>query len=1105
MLRTFAALSLGTLAATTAVASIASSADPSADRGAADATPRPAVRPMLDVSVAAKTAPEWQGSAVRLIDEGILDELAASAARLSAPIARQAVGVQNEIRPAIVVPKKPNHEIKLVHDIDGNIALTGRIQLKFRDGVGARASMAGITPVLSMTGQDVAGLNRIVQAEAGTVRQMIQHPEAVIEGIRQKAFERSGRVQPDLAAMMFVELPGDVDWDRVLKVARDINDLPEIEWVSLERTMAVYQQADCDPGNPVVCNRPNPGSGPACWDGDVTSVAPWPGACNPAPGDDVNALTACADAGCCDTVATFAPWCSDADSGQGWDVYCAAVANVVCQGTVYDLENPGLADRYDPCLSNYNPDLFDGGDLNFTDDASQAVRLNVFSAVAGFVLDTCFDPHVTPGCSIPACCASICVIDPTCCTDQWDQQCVDLATNGNVPSCEVTPVDDETPNFSELTSEVVGGVELALGVNAFQTALPFNNPFDPVAGDPNDDATFPRFSPFIGSGTDLEGGHAAVGIIWRLYGSGAVGGNAVLPNPTMVWMDGAEFEVVPAADCTTGDCIEIIPGQPRTYANPFPAFAVDASYDYSQIRLRPTGNVEHVAVCEFSAFVNHEEWCRDTPTGAYHPTSIIVEEGQTLSYLDIGNANHGLACLGATVAPDNDFGVIGMAPRAQGYFYPIVSIEEGSRNATAMASMIRDLPPGAVINHSWGPTAVGECLTANDPEYTLIRASVDAGLVVCIAAGNEGAPLLPEANIEVYSGAVIVGAREPGLLLEGICNRARRIFFSNFSSDDLEITVNAWGIMGATPGYGVLWAGEDTRANLNFVERTYTRSYTGPTPGNSTGGFNGTSFASPQVAGGCALIQGAFRMFWDTTVNGDTIGGLLAGPPGNCQTLGYPDDCPLDGQGLCGDILPPPPADPGGVITDIGPNLNVPGGIVGALSAISDPSGGSFDVYTGSHIRGNSISLSQVDNNSLVIRSEYAAQGPGPNGLVYYGTGPSIDFGLSLSVGAAPADIINLDIQTVSRATNTVVVEVVFARNFISSRWVPQGVELLTTQFDGHVYPLGFDIGTEPYIDAANRVSLRVYALGLGFVNGGGYNGEWDLVTVVANTDNEPL
>ena len=61
--------------------------------------------------------------------------------------------------------------------------------------------------------------------------------------------------------------------------------------------------------------------------------------------------------------------------------------------------------------------------------------------------------------------------------------------------------------------------------------------------------------------------------------------------------------------------------------------------------------------------------------------------------------------------------------------------------------------------------------------------------------------------------------------------------------------MNAWGIMGATPGYGVLWAGEDTRSGLNFVERTYTRSYTGPTPGNSTGGFNGTSFASPQVAG----------------------------------------------------------------------------------------------------------------------------------------------------------------------------------------------------------------------------------------------------------------
>lgn len=39
----------------------------------------------------------------------------------------------------------------------------------------------------------------------------------------------------------------------------------------------------------------------------------------------------------------------------------------------------------------------------------------------------CFTPHATPGCQDPVCCASVCQIDPFCCTTTWDGQCAAVA------------------------------------------------------------------------------------------------------------------------------------------------------------------------------------------------------------------------------------------------------------------------------------------------------------------------------------------------------------------------------------------------------------------------------------------------------------------------------------------------------------------------------------------------------------------------------------------------------------------------------------------------------------------------------------------------------
>ncbi|RLS91293.1 MAG: hypothetical protein DWI11_11510, partial [Planctomycetota bacterium] len=73
---------------------------------------------------------------------------------------------------------------------------------------------------------------------------------------------------------------------------------------------------------------------------------------------------------------------------------------------------------------------------------------NTCAALAGDVCDvcgggigcgskgtgSCYNAHVTPFCSDSACCLFVCSVDPTCCSDAWDDFCVEAALffcNGN--------------------------------------------------------------------------------------------------------------------------------------------------------------------------------------------------------------------------------------------------------------------------------------------------------------------------------------------------------------------------------------------------------------------------------------------------------------------------------------------------------------------------------------------------------------------------------------------------------------------------------------------------------------------------------------------------
>jgi hypothetical protein len=105
---------------------------------------------------------------------------------------------------------------------------------------------------------------------------------------------------------------------------------------------------------------------------DEPNVCPGSGDCFAA-----NATRGCDIEACCDAVCTTDVACCEV----AWDTLCAQAATHLC--LPYDL-CPGEGD--------------------------------------------CFLPHAGSGCDEPECCATVCGIDPYCCSVQWDAICADAAS-----------------------------------------------------------------------------------------------------------------------------------------------------------------------------------------------------------------------------------------------------------------------------------------------------------------------------------------------------------------------------------------------------------------------------------------------------------------------------------------------------------------------------------------------------------------------------------------------------------------------------------------------------------------------------------------------------
>jgi subtilisin family serine protease len=202
-----------------------------------------------------------------------------------------------------------------------------------------------------------------------------------------------------------------------------------------------------------------------------------------------------------------------------------------------------------------------------------------------------------------------------------------------------------------------------------------------------------------------------------------------------------------------------------------------------------------------------------------------------------GGPEHGTAVLGILSGIPNSFGVTGIAPGAFAYLAPASSTELGYMPARAIGLATNKLKAGDVIVieqqspvcgiEDFGP------LEYYQDVFDAVSAATAKGIVVVAAAGNGDVNLDRSTCFGAFdrtkrdSQAIIVGA--------GSSSDRTKLGFSSYGS---RVDVQGWGENVATTGYG------DAYNPNNDVRRFYTK------------GFNGTSSATPIVAGTVLVIQG---------------------------------------------------------------------------------------------------------------------------------------------------------------------------------------------------------------------------------------------------------
>jgi len=644
------------------------------------------------------------------------------------------------------------------------------------------------------------------------------------------------------------------------------------------------------------------------------------------PENDCNVETGyCSDNPVCGNVTTIRPSCT-----VDWDEVCAALANISGPSAF------GGAGTYDTCLQF--PTLPTIGGWPAWDPTDESVLL-LFSP---------FQTSPRGGALNATCCRNVCFEDVTCCTIAWDDSCAAIAAGlyddcystvgytfpggGGGGNPQTPNKQSGSPNFGPTMLEdppppdaEVGSAALALFTTQERAPDPYTGP-NPPPVDLGPFAQFASVTGFRGGGLDIAGMAA---LLAQFPGTGG-------------------------------------PQLPRI----------------------------KVALIEPTALVNHEDLI-DPVTGL---SKVTVEPGQTPLVINDQSSpppgfsgafavapQHGTANLGILFANDNEFGITGVVPDADAYFYPTESFEEQGRTLTAMTNAVNALSaittsdnnPGNVIVLTF--SEAGQPLTTSASRAAVISTGLALGVNFSIAAGN--AAQLVDAPIEGTETAIVVGAAWPGFQV--ITAPATSTVFpglnycrsplSNFTDTNL-VQVSAWGSGVCTLGYGDLFCGangpESADPALAEYEINRLRAYTAT--------FGGTSAAASQIGGVIAIVQALSKQVYD---------GLPFAPENMAEIMLLGDNK----FAQCG--LPTPPSNAAGfasfgdTVFDgeaalVGgyPNLRRMG--VSVLTGdFYDGNQSSFKVVCGTLLSGTQLSIRSADTKFVKARTARPRSNQSSSGL----------------------------------------------------------------------------------------------------------------------------
>jgi hypothetical protein len=292
----------------------------------------------------------------------------------------------------------------------------------------------------------------------------------------------------------------------------------------------------------------------------------------------------------------------------------------------------------------------------------------------------------------------------------------------------------------------------------------------------------------------------------------------------------------------------------QDYLDPAPG-GIDARWAWTQ----PNGEGTGIAVIDMEQgwFLNHEDYTAKAP-------AVIAGDNRD----GIGGyvGNHGTAVLGEMIGDDNTLGIVGIAPSA-GPVNCASHFDSGlgtnGHVADAVAGAIGTLSAGdiLVIEYQTTGAVFGAPAEFEDANFDAIRLASALGIVVFEAAGNGSNNLdtLANGGLQVLNPAS-ADFRESGAIIVGAAVDTVPHNRAGFSSFGARVNCYGWGQNVVTCGYGDL----DNGGGDN--DETYTAA------------FNGTSSATPIVAGAGLVVQGMMEANTGARLSPQQMRLLLSNP-----------------------------------------------------------------------------------------------------------------------------------------------------------------------------------------------------------------------------------